>query len=60
MLSDKFLETKSSHDTHLEVKKELLNTLNEDDAEIYNDDIIIKQSNKRRTITIKEKANGTS
>ena len=60
MLSDKFLETKSPYDTHLEVKKELLNTLKEDDAEIYNDDILIKQSNKRRTITIKEKANGAS
>ena len=60
MLSDKYIETKIQHDTHLEVKKELLNTLNEDDAEIYNNDIIIKQSNKRRTITIKEKANGTS
>ena len=60
MLSDKYIETKIQHDTHLEVKKELLNSLNEDDAEIYNDDILIKQSNKRRTITIKEKANGTS
>jgi len=60
MLSDKYIETKPQFDIHSQVKKELLDTLEESDAEIYNDDIIIKQKNRRRTITIKEKANGTS